>query len=212
MRYLVAIFLLLISINSYAQNRLVMQRYIEGVDYQLLPAKVKTVSDDSIEVTEAFSYLCGHCYHFEPILNKWKEDLAEDVTVVKLPVIFQSGMQHYAQIMYSAEALGISEQINAATFAAIHVQKNRLRTEQDVLKLFLAEGISSADFKTVFNSPAVKKSVAQASLRTREMRIQSTPQMIVDGQYSVTVTRELGQEGMLRVVDFLISKVRAASH
>jgi len=170
---------------------------------------VKTVTADKIELTEAFSYLCGHCNTFEPLLNKWKKGLADDVQLVKLHVIFQPALQHYARILYTAEALGVAEQINAATFHAIHMKRERLRTEQKVLPMFTALGISAEQFKTTFHSSAVDNAVSKAGVRTRTMNIQSTPQMIVNGRYAVTVTRELGHDGMLKVVDFLVDEIRA---
>ena len=48
----------------------------------------------------------------------------------------------------------------------------------------------------------------QADARTRGMNVTSTPQLVVDGRYTVRATKELGHDGMLKVVDFLVNKVR----
>ncbi len=208
MRSLVIIFTLLLTLNVSAQNKNSVFRFIEGVDYQLLQQPVKTITGDKIEVTEAFSYLCSHCYNFEPILNEWAKGLADDVELVKLHVVFQPSMKHYAKILYTAKALGIEDKVNPVTFSAIHIQKNRLRNESKVAELFTSLGIKPEDFKRSFKSFGVDKEVRQASARTRAMKIAGTPQMIIDGKYSVTVTRETGHKGMLEVVDYLINKVR----
>jgi len=209
MRSLVIILMLLFSFDISAQSNNSVFRFIEGMDYKLLPQPVKTMTGDKIEVTEAFSYLCGHCYSFEPVLNKWKKGLAEDVELVKLHVVFQPAMKNYAKIMYTGNALGIADKVNSATFRAIHLQNNRLRNEKKIAELFQSLGVTAEKFKSTYKSFGVDKDVRLASNRTRAMKITGTPQMIVDGRYTVSVTRETGHKGMLEVVDFLINKIRA---
>lgn len=212
MRYLSTIFLLVLSLGVYAEEKKATQsyisKYIEGVDYQLMASPVRTITKDKIEVTEAFSYLCGHCYNFEALLNKWHQSIAKDVELVKLPVVFQPSMEHYARIMYTAEALNILDKVSALVFKAIHIDKNRLISETKVSEIFESLGISAEKFKSTFNSFGVDSQVRKASARTRAMKITGTPQMIVDGRFSVSATKDLGHEGMLRVVDFLVAKVR----
>lgn len=213
MRQIATIIMLFISFNSFAAETKTMpsfvSKYIQGIDYQLLANPVRTITGDKIEVTEAFSYVCGHCYTFEPTLEKWHRAIAPDVQLVKLPVVFQPSMEHYARIMYTAKSLKIQDKASAATFKAIHIQKKRLKNEKAVSALFESLGVAPDEFKKTFNSFGVNMQVKQASARTRAFKITGTPQMIVDGRYSVSVTRETGHAGMLKVVDFLISKVRA---
>jgi len=209
MRYLASIFVFLLSVNLSAQSSNAMARYVEGVDYKVLSPMVRTVTKDKIEVTEAFSYVCGHCYNFETVLKKWKKDLPTDVGFVKLPVVFQASMEHYARIMYTADALGVSEQVSDATFKAIHLARNRLRTDKQVSAIFEAQGVSAEDFKKTFKSFGINSKIKQAKARTRALKITGTPQMFVGGRYSVEVTKETGHSGMLKVVDFLVAKIRA---
>jgi len=208
MRYLSIIFIILLTQNLAAQNSPLFARYIEGIDYQRLNPSVATSSPDKIEITEAFSYGCSHCYNFEPVLNRWKKTMASDVRLVKLPVIFQSNMKYFARIYYAAKELGVAEQVTEAAFKTIHVDKKRLNSEQQASVIFQTAGIEPAKFKKIFYSVTVLEQVDKASKTTREMKISGTPQMVVNGLYSVSVTRETGHEGMLQVVDFLIDKVR----
>ena len=68
------------SLNSWAAD------YEEGVHYFELPIAVGIVPDGKIEVTEYFSYGCGHCYQFDPILTAWETNLADDVEFNRTPV------------------------------------------------------------------------------------------------------------------------------
>ncbi len=211
MRYLAILFIVaLFSVNISAQNSNPMARFVEGVDYQILKTPVKPLKKGKIEVTEAFSYVCGHCFTFESILNKWKKSLADDVTLVKLPVVFQESMKHYARIMYTAEALGVADQVNGLVFRAIHIEKKRLKNANRISPIFESVGVSAEKFKKTFKSFGIDSQVRQASIRTRAMKISGTPQMVVDGRYSVSVPPQEkgGQPQMLKIVDFLLDKIR----
>jgi len=209
MRSLAIFLMLMFTVTTSAQNTTSVFRYIEGVDYTRLDQPVRTITGDKIEVTSAFSYLCGHCFNFETPLNKWKKTLGDDAELVKLHVVFQDSMKHYARILYTAKALGVQEDVSLAAFKLIHLQKKRLRTVSKVQELFKVHGIAPEQFRKKYNSFGVDKDVRLATSRTRAMKISGTPQMIVDGRYSVSVTTESGQEGMLEVVNFLLNKIRA---
>ena len=103
----------------------------------------------------------------------------------------------------------MDKELDARVFKAIHHEKQALDSEEKIVKLFEDLGVAREDFKKTFHSFAVSSQVQQADARTRSMQVRGTPQMIVDGRYTVSVTRELGHQGVLEVVDFLIDKVRA---
>lgn len=186
-----------------------VERYTQGVHYELLDKPVKTITPGKIEVTEAFAYSCGHCYNFEPLILSWEKKLADDVELVKLPVIWRNSMQPLARIMYTGKSLNKYKEVNARVFTALHKERKRLGTEDEIAKIFEDVGVSKEDFKKTYNSFSVNTQVKQAQARTHSMKITGTPQMIVDGRYSVAATREMGHEGMLEVVDFLVEKIRA---
>ena len=209
MRLLITLFILISSTLSFAQTNKSLARYVEGVDYQVLPKAVRTITGDKIEVTEAFSFLCGHCYRFETPLKKWHKTIADDVQLVKMHVVFQARMEHFARILYTGEVLNISDKLNAATFRAIHIDRKTLRSPSEVAQLFESVGIPAKEYYKASKSFGVNTKVKQAGLRTRSMQISSTPQLVVDGRYLITITQALGQQGVLDVVDFLINKVRS---
>lgn len=208
MRVLTFVFAFVFSLVACAQDAAPL-RFQEGVHYSVLPEPVKTVTPGKIEVTEAFAYTCGHCFNFEPLILAWKEKAPEDVGFVKLPVIWRPSMQVYARIMYTGQALGLNEKLDERVFQAIHHEKNALNSEDAIAKVFEELGVPREKFKQAFNSFAVSSKVQQADARTRSMQVRGTPQMIVDGRYTVSVTKELGHQGVLEVVDYLVEKVRS---
>lgn len=208
MRILTTVLGFFFSFTVWAQGAGI-ERYTQGVHYELLDKPVKTITPGKIEVTEAFAYSCGHCYNFEPLILNWEKKLGSDVELVKLPVIWRNSMQPLARILYTGKALNKYQEVNARVFTALHKERKRLNSEDDIAKIFEDVGVSKEDFKKTFNSFSVNTQVKQAEARTRNMKISGTPQMIVDGRYSVAATREMGHEGMLEVVDFLVEKIRA---
>jgi thiol:disulfide interchange protein DsbA len=50
--------------------------------------------------------------------------------------------------------------------------------------------------------------VKQADSRARSNQITGTPEIVVNGQYRVSARMAGGQPQMLKVVDFLIDKIR----
>lgn len=184
--------------------------FVEGTHYQALETPVRTADPARIEVVEVFWYGCSHCYHFEPLLAKWKPGLASDVDFVRSPAMWNKLMAVHAQAFYAAQTLGVLEKMNEPLFAALNVDRKKLETEDEIAELFAQHGVKDADFRKAFNSFGVQASVKQADARARSYKITGTPELIVNGKYRVTARLAGSPENMLKVVDFLIARERAA--
>lgn len=176
------------------------------------PAR-KAISDPNPaqpDVFEVFWYGCPHCYHFDPLIEKWKANKADDVNFERIPFSLGRpiGLMH-SRAFYTAEALGILDKMHPVLFAAIHEKNNPLNTEAALQALFVSEGgVSAEDFSGTFNSFAVEGKVQQAESRVRNLGINSVPAMSVDLKYWTGAREAGGFEGMLDVVDFLADKAR----
>ena len=53
--------------------------YKEGKEYQLLSSPQPTSTGDKIEVLEVFMYGCPHCFHLEPLIDRWLANKPENV-------------------------------------------------------------------------------------------------------------------------------------
>lgn len=186
------------------------QEFVEGKDYEVISPAIRGNSD-KIEVTEFFWYGCGHCYNFEPILSQWKKSLPDDVAVVGSPAMWNGAMEVHAQVYYTAEALGVLDKVHMPIFQAINVDRQRLTSEDDIADLFAANGVAREDFEKAFNSFGVSSQVRQANARARSARITGTPELMVAGKYRISTRSAGGQSNMLKVVEYLIDKERAAA-
>lgn len=184
--------------------------YEEGVQYFQLVIPVRTRDPNRIEVTEYFSYGCPHCFDFDPVLRAWTEQLGPDVVFDRTPAIWNTDYEVFAQTYYTAEALGIREVVHPALFGAIHVEHRNLADPRAMADFFSEFGVDPLDFAKVYTSFGVRASVQQAEARGRSYRASGIPAIIVDGKYRVETSESVDQREMLRVVDFLVDRERAA--
>ncbi len=186
------------------------EEFVAGTNYDVLVEPVRVLNPEKIEVVEVFWYGCGHCFRFEPSIEKWKAGLTSDVKFVRNPAMWNENMETHAKIFYAAEVLGVGEKMHLPIFNAMNKDQKKLIDEAEIAELFAKNNISADDFKKAFNSFGVASSVKQADARARSYKITGTPEMVVNGKYRVSAKSAGGQDEMLKVVDFLIAKERAA--
>ena len=118
-------------------------------------------------------------------------------------------METHAQIYYAAQDLGVFDKIHNVAFNEIHQKGNYLQTTDQIRAMFVAQGVSPADFDKSWASFGVTSSVKKAATRTREYRVTGVPNLVVNGKYRVTTGEGVTtQADMLKVVNFLIEKER----
>ncbi len=184
-------------------------KYKEGEDFRRLTTSQGTSSPpDKIEVAEVFWYGCPHCYNFDPILADWKKSLPADVAFVRIPVIWNPTNQAHARLMYTAEALGVLDQLHLAIFKAIHQDGDMLTSEASMMKLFEAAGVDEEAVDEAYKSFGVSSAVKRAENLTRRYGIRSVPVLVVNGKY-VTDSPNIKTFGdMLNVTNELIQRER----
>ena len=188
-----------------------VERFVDGTHYVTLDVPVNTRDSAKIEVIEAFWYGCSHCFRFEPLVEDWKANAPADVDFMRFPAMWNGLMKIHAQIYYTAEALDVVDVIHEPVFNAINLEGNRLQNERQIAALFASHGIDEEAFSRAFNSFGVRTRVNQAESRMQDYRIQSTPNVIVNGKYLIATGPDVPtQQMMLEIVDFLVDKERAA--
>jgi thiol:disulfide interchange protein DsbA len=208
MRVLFVALGLILSLAACAEGNQAEALYKEGVHYSVLEQSVRTVDASKIEVTEVFWYGCGHCFRFEPMLHQWERSLAADVAFRQSPAMWNSAMETHARAFYTAKALGVLNKLHQPLFNALNIENKQLTDEDDLADLFATFGVDKEKFHKTFKSFGVTSQVKQADSRARSYQITGTPEIVVNGQYRVSARMAGGQPQMLKVVDFLIDKIR----
>ncbi|MGB0287655.1 DsbA family protein [Aequoribacter sp.] len=182
--------------------------YKEGEHYELVVPPFRTANPDKIEVREFFWYGCGHCYSFEPLLTAWKKNLANYVDFQPSPAIWNGTMKFHAQVFFAIEALGLGDTMHKAIFQAMHVDRNPLSTEAQVVRFFESQGVSENDFNKAFKSFGVGSQVTKAEAVMRQAAISGTPELVVNGKYRISTRKAGSQANMLKIADALVERER----
>lgn len=184
-------------------------QYLEGKDYVVLEKPVPTSTPGKVEVVEVFSYLCPHCYHFDPILTAWMKQQKPDVALVQIHASWSPAMESYQRGFYTLEALKIKEKAHAAVFDAIHKSQKEFKDAQAWADFLAPYGVKKEAVIATYNSDAITKQAARSSELFRNYQISGTPEMVVDGKYRISTRFTGSQEEMLKVVQFLVNKARS---
>ncbi len=186
------------------------EAYVEGTHYAKTAQRLATTTEDNkIEVVELFSYSCPHCFRLDPLVMEWKKTLPENVKFVHVPAIFRDSWLQLARVFYAAEAMGELERLHPIIFNAIHVEKKRLNTEEQLLDFIEEQGIDRAAFEKMMNSFTVKAKVKKALILSQASGVTGVPAMIVNGKYRTDAPLAGSMEEMMKAVDFLIQKESA---
>lgn len=203
MRMFVALLGLVLSASVATVNA---DAYTEGKDYVVLGEQVRPANANKIEVAEVFSFLCPHCYHFEPLLQAWAKKQPADVVLVQTHASFNHNWPIYQRGYYTIVSLGVKDKVQEAVFNSIFVAKQELLTAEAWADFLASYGVDKQKTISTYNSFGVNSQIKQAETRVRDLKISSTPTLIVDGRFKVAVSNH---EDMLKVAQFLVDKVRA---
>lgn len=184
--------------------------YEEGTHYEALEIPINTREPDKVVVSEYFSYGCPHCYQFEPMINAWKSELADNVVFKRTPAIWNRDYQIYAQTYFTAQALDVLDEVHTPIFQAIHADRRRLNDPEAMARFFSEYGVDPVNFAKTYASFGVRASVQQAEARGRAYRARGVPAIIVNGKYRIEGQMAGSNANMLRIADFLIQKEQAA--
>jgi thiol:disulfide interchange protein DsbA len=202
---------LLLSAAFFLPATIAGEAYVEGVHYEAISVPVSTGLTDQVEVVEVFGCLCIHCYSFDPMLGRWEQTKPADVEFKRVPAVFSSDWSLMAQAYYTAETLGVGDQMHEPLFEAIHIDRLDIRDERLLAELFAEHAnVSALDFSKAYSAFSVKSRVQQARAKGSAYGITGVPTMVVNGKYRVDGRMAGSNEDMLKVVDFLVAKEKAA--
>ena len=181
--------------------------YVEGKNYRVLERPGIPSVPGKIEVQEFFWYGCPHCYQLEGKISAWSKTLPADVNFIHTPAVAAPHWELLASGYFAANNLGVAKEAHAALFDALHRDRKRIATTEQLAAFYKDYGVEEAAFLAQINSFTVKTALRKSEQSFRQYGLTGVPAVIVNGKYQV-----LGQsyDEMLRVVDFLIDKERQA--
>lgn len=182
----------------------------EPAPFERILPPVPAQTKDRIEVVEIFWYGCPHCYDFERHLEKWLAEKPADVELVRLPAVLNAGWVPHARAYYTAEKLGVLDQIHRPLFDALHKTRDTIYNEEALREFFVSKGVKPEDFDRVYGSNEIDVKVKQALLLAKRYKITGVPAVIVNGRYRTMRSMVDSYEGLVAVMNQLIEQERSA--
>jgi thiol:disulfide interchange protein DsbA len=177
-------------------------------EYTELKPPLPVDSDGRIQVLEFFWYGCIHCYNLEPTVEKWEKALPKDVEFRRVPAIFNDRWALDAQIFYSFEALGLLDKLHRPFFDAIHRDHLRTDNPQALAEWLQKQGVDPKKFNDLMKSFGVQSRTRRAAQLTAAYKIDGTPELAVQGRYTVSAEQGHTQQGMFDAVNYLVGQLR----
>lgn len=184
----------------------IAQPYQEGVHFERIEGPEADAADTTVEVVEFFSYMCPHCYTFEPFIEPWKDKLADKVEFSRVPVVFHPSWEPFARAYYAAQVLDILDQSHLPMFKALHEQRRQFSGFEDLAEFYSEFGIDAAQFESTAQSFPVATRLRMGNANMGKWGVRSTPTLVIDGKWRVSPRRGGTFEEMLQVADWLIQR------
>jgi len=178
----------------------------EGIEYEKVKKVVKTSNPDKVVVTELFWYGCSHCFRFEPYIDRWKANKADDVEFEQVPSVLNPSWTEHARAYFALEAMGVTEKVHKKIFEALHIQNKRL-TSLDTMAAFVAEyGVDEKKFREHYHSFPVDTRVRKSKQKERKYGHRGVPAVIINGKYRTSASMAGSNARMIEVIDHLVKK------
>ena len=178
----------------------------ETLGYETLNPAQPTTNQNKIEIIEFFWYGCPHCYTLEPLMDEWLKTLPDNVEFIRQPAIFSSLWGKHAKAYFVAKELDVLDKVHADFFDAIQNKKQKLSSEDQLAKFFVAHGVDETEFRNTFNSFLIDAKMRQAKGMAPRYGITGVPALIINGKYKTTGPIAKSQENMIKVLNQLIEK------
>ena len=188
---------------------------VEGAEYHRLQTAQPTDTGRKVEVLEFFWYNCPHCFAFEPALADWVKKRGDSIVFRRVPVGFRESFVPQQKLYYALESMNRMD-LHRAVFDAIHVGRQKLDKEEQILDFIEKHGVERKKFLDIYNSFGVQSKVNRVRQLQEIYRIEGVPTIAIDGQYvtspSIVGATMRGQSeqamnaATLQVMDALIAK------
>jgi thiol:disulfide interchange protein DsbA len=180
----------------------------ENIDYKIVTSKINLPHhNNKLNVTEFFSYHCGHCYLLVPYLESWKNRHPE-VDFNQMQVVWGNYFTNYAKINFTINTMNKTF-INNIIFKAVQEDSKNL-DDENTLKQVLANNLSKKDYNSfmgIYGSFATSTKPNEYKNYTEAFNIKETPLLIVDNKYLIMPA---SPEKLLTVLDAVVEKALKA--
>jgi len=190
-----------------------------GAEYQVLPRPQPAESGKKVEVIEFFGYFCPHCNILDPVLTEWVKKQGDKIVFKRVHVDFSESTLPQQRLFATLEAMGKLDQLHSKVFYAMHVDRQRLGSDAEVLDFAVKQGLDKQKFLDTYNSFSVRSKLGRSKQLQEAFNITGVPTFAVEGRYITSpsivgqtmgrpVTEPEQNQASLQVLDWLVAKVQ----
>ena len=179
--------------------------FTEGTHFKVVSKAPVTAQP---EITEYFSFLCGGCFRYEPLVKELKDKLPKGIKFNKSHVEFLGGSvgKDLSRAHAVASLLNIEATINPKIFNAVHIDRKRFTGLQDIRQIFIDNGIDGKQFDGAAESFMVDGRVSTMAQNATKFSIMKVPTFIVNGKYQIITDSLESAEQFQALTRFLANK------
>ncbi len=174
--------------------------------YERIDPPVSTESEGKVEVLEFFWYGCPHCYDLEPSLNAWLERKPENVVFRRIPAPLNPRWTPHARFFYAAELMGVGEELHKPLFDAMHRDKKRIYSKEDLIRFAVQRGVDETEFRSAWDSFPVELKVQRARKLAARYKLTGVPALGINGKYKTGTGMVQSFAQVIQVLDELVAK------
>jgi thiol:disulfide interchange protein DsbA len=181
-------------------------QFAEGRDYiELNPLLPTTAPEGQVEVTELFWYGCPHCYHLEPVIEKYLKEKPEYVSFTRVPGTLNPNWNYHAKLYYVGQMLDPdgSKKVHTNIFNAMHQQRRRLMDDESAKQFLISLGFTEDKVNAAMNSLELNAALDRAMDYNKKSNAGSVPTLIVNGRYLTSPSMARGGVRMVRLINHL---------
>ncbi len=181
----------------------VQTEFKEGVHYKIIQGNGLSAQK---EVREYFSFFCGHCHAFYPVISLIAQGLPEDTAFVGNPVYYLGGpMGKETQTGYAAAvSLGVTEKYVESLNKLIFDDNKIPQNHGELMQVFDIIGIPAHQAEAQFKSFPIANMVNQYDQHTKDSKISGVPSVVINNKYLIVAKEVKGEAQYFALVNYLL--------
>jgi thiol:disulfide interchange protein DsbA len=191
----------------------------DGAEYRLLSAPVQVQAQGKkVEVIEFFMYHCPACNMLEPGLAAWVQKQGDAINFRRIHVPHNGAADPEAHLFLTLEALKLDESLHAKVLNTWHVERKRLKSDEDNVEWAVKNGLDKAQFLAAYNSFGVQTRLRNLEKLVGSYRVDGTPTLVINGRYLTSpsivaegnpnMPRQSVEAAAFQVMDALVLKAQ----
>jgi len=121
------------------------------------------------------------------------------------PAVTEDDMIPLARVFYTAQALGVSDQVHIPLFTALHAFRRKLDSESALQGFFADYGVSADAFSRAYHSPRIDDELRRSRIMGKRYGLRGVPTFTVNGRYRVDAGHVSGVPQLIDVLDYLVA-------